>query len=178
MLTSTWHTTRKLTTAASLAKFLCPTKAVVRTFETAHNYADNTDTYTKVSQSPIASPEWPHPAAAHPTDGRPNQRIHAAFAGRFSFPFPLFFVLSSVFCLFVACSEYLHTPGERTYARAFVLPRITHVVEARRAGRGVRRTRRLFCRPRQALRATMCAPLLFEGASRSRSRPLRARAFR
>eukprot|EP00752_Nemacystus_decipiens_P002251 g2132.t2 len=39
----------QLTTAASLAKFLCPTKAVVRTFETAHNYADNTDTYTKVS---------------------------------------------------------------------------------------------------------------------------------
>lgn len=43
-------TTRQLTTAASLAKFLCPTKAIVRTFETTHNYADNTNTYTKVSQ--------------------------------------------------------------------------------------------------------------------------------
>lgn len=43
------RTTLQLTTAASLAKFLCPTKAIVRTFETAHNYADNTDTYTKAN---------------------------------------------------------------------------------------------------------------------------------
>lgn len=42
------HITSQLTTATFLAKYLCPTKAVVRTFETAHNYADNTDLYTKV----------------------------------------------------------------------------------------------------------------------------------
>ncbi|CAM9143892.1 unnamed protein product [Scytosiphon promiscuus] len=41
--------TNELTTARHLANYLCPTKAVVRTFETAHNYADNTDTYTKIS---------------------------------------------------------------------------------------------------------------------------------
>ncbi|CAM9280265.1 unnamed protein product, partial [Ectocarpus sp. 13 AM-2016] len=39
----------QLKTAVSLSKFLCPTKAVARIFETAHNYADNTDTYTKIS---------------------------------------------------------------------------------------------------------------------------------
>lgn len=47
--------TKQLTTATSLAKFLCPTKAVVRTFETAHNYADNTNTYTKVAVKPRAA---------------------------------------------------------------------------------------------------------------------------
>ncbi|CAN0181713.1 unnamed protein product [Pylaiella littoralis] len=40
---------KQLTTAAALAMFLSPTKAVVRTFETAHNYADNTNTFTKIS---------------------------------------------------------------------------------------------------------------------------------
>lgn len=38
--------------AAYLADFLCPTKAVVRTWETSHNYEDNTDSYTKVMSSP------------------------------------------------------------------------------------------------------------------------------
>lgn len=42
---------QQLSTSASLAKFLCPTKAVVKTYETPHNYADNTDSYTKVRVS-------------------------------------------------------------------------------------------------------------------------------
>ena len=162
MLTSTRHTTRKLTTAASLAKFLCPTKAVVRTFETAHNYADNTDTYTKVSLSPIASPEWPHPAAAHPTDGRPNQRIHAAFAGRFSFPFPLFFVLSSVFCLFVCCMLGVFTHTWRTNVRAGVRAPATHTCcrSAARRERSTKNTPVVLPAASSFAGNKVCAPLV------------------
>lgn len=47
----------------TLAEFLCPTKAVMRTWETAHNYANNTNTYTKVGMSDVldwlAAVIWP-----------------------------------------------------------------------------------------------------------------------